>query len=52
MSNESKQLNNLVPNNTGIKGTDVFFVADSLKLFAALIDITSFDIASFDMANW
>ena len=32
-----------------IKGTDVSFVTESLKLFAVLIDITSFDIASFGM---
>ena len=31
----------------GIKGTDVSFVTESLKLFVVLIDITSFDTASF-----
>ena len=29
----------------GIKGTDVSFVTESIKLFVVLIDITSFDTA-------
>ena len=33
----------------GIKGTHVSFVTESLKLFVVLIDITSFDTASFGM---
>ena len=33
----------------GIKGTDIFFVTELLKLFEVLIDITSFDIALFGM---
>ena len=33
----------------GIKGTDVSFATESLKLFVVLIDIISFDIASFGM---
>ena len=33
----------------GIKGTHVSFVTESRKLFAVLIDITSFDTALFGM---
>ena len=33
----------------GIKETHVSFVTESLKLFVVLIDITSFDTASFGM---
>ena len=33
----------------GIKGTDVSFVTESLKLFVVLINITSFDTALFGM---